>query len=117
MGGYQRLLHFDRRDVGAAANDDVFLAGYEPELISLATPHQIAGMIPTGPEAFLCCSRVAPITVEDICPADQEFTGLAVGDVTAIFVDQANPRALHDPRDWPMLQTEGQGPNDFRCAP
>src|SRR5580692_6881342 len=33
MRGDQRLLHFDRRDVGAAANDDVFLAGYEPELV------------------------------------------------------------------------------------
>src|SRR4029077_19176225 len=57
MGGDQGLLHFGRRDVGAAANDDVFLARYEPEIVSLAAPHQIAGMIPAALHAFLCRLR------------------------------------------------------------
>src|SRR5258708_32056505 len=64
MGGDQRLLHFGRRDVGAAANDDVFLAGHEPELISLPAPHQIAGMIPAGLQAFRCRFRFVPVAIE-----------------------------------------------------
>jgi hypothetical protein len=44
-------------------------------------------MIPTAPQAFLCRSRVVPVAVEDVCPADQEFADLAVGDIGALFVD------------------------------
>src|SRR5258708_35414324 len=117
MGGDQRLLHFDRRDVGAAANNDVLLAGYEPELISLAAPHQIAGMIPACSQAFLRRFGVVPVAVEDVGPADQEFAGLGLGDISAIFVDQPDLRALCNSYDRPALQAECHRPNDFRCPP
>src|SRR5258708_14582586 len=117
MRGDQRLLHFDRGDIGAAANDDVLLAGYEPELIFLAAPHQVAGMVPAGPQALLCCFGVVPVAVEDVGPADQEFAGLAVGAISAIVVVQPDLPALPNPRDRPGLQTEGQGSNRLPCTP
>src|SRR5467141_4046364 len=83
----------------------------------LVPPHQIAGMIPAGFQAFLGRLRIIPVTGEDVCPANQEFSGLAVGDISAIVVDQPDLRALHDSRDRPALQTEGQGSNDFCCSP
>jgi len=37
----QGLLHFNRRDVRAAANDDVFLARHELKVLALAAPHRL----------------------------------------------------------------------------
>jgi hypothetical protein len=77
MTGDQRLFHFDRRDVGAVANDDVLLARYEPEFIALAAPHQIASMVPASLQACRCRLRIVPVPVEEVCAADQQFADFA----------------------------------------
>jgi hypothetical protein len=74
-------------------------------------------MIPAGPQAFLRRVGVVPVTGEDVRPADQELSSLAVGDIRPIVVDQPDPRALCDPHDWPALQTEGQISNGSCCSP
>jgi hypothetical protein len=101
----------------AAANDDVLLGGHEPELISLAAPHQIAGMVPTRPDAFRGRLRIVPVAVEDVCAADQEFSGLSVCDNISIFVDQPDQLALWNSHNRSWSQAEGPRSNHLRCTP
>src|ERR1700753_496524 len=86
MGRDQRLFHLDRRNIGATANDDVFLARDEPDVVAFAASHQVAGMIPAVLENLRRRRRIAPVEREDVGSTDQEFTDLAMRDVGALTV-------------------------------
>src|SRR5712692_12053564 len=108
MGRDQRLLHFDRGNVGAAADDDILFTRYEPDIVSFAAPHQIAGMTPAGLKRLLGCLGILPVAGEHVAATEQELSGLAMGDVHPVVVDQADLRALDNAGDRPALQAKGQ---------
>jgi len=108
MRRQQRRLHLDRRNVGAGADDDVFLARYEPKVVAIAAPYQIAGVVPAGLQALLGCGRIAPVAGENIGAANQELADLATRNVGTGLVDQPDLRSLHDPDHRSIFQAEGQ---------
>jgi hypothetical protein len=74
-------------------------------------------VIPAGLQAFVGRFWIVPVSVEDVCPADQQFSGLAIGNISTIFADQPDLGLFHDPNDRPGLQTESQGSDRLRRPP
>jgi hypothetical protein len=57
----EHALDFKRADVRTAANDQVLLARDEPNIISLALPHQIAGRKPAAEGRILDPAGAGPV--------------------------------------------------------
>ncbi|WP_198026582.1 hypothetical protein [Bradyrhizobium sp. ARR65] len=117
MRNDKRLLDFDRRDIGAAANDDVLLAAHEQQLTVRAALHQIPGMIPAAPHALRRRLPIVPVAGEQICAVQQKLANLAVGDVLAMLVNQPDLRVLPYPRHAARPETETQIAYGFRRGP
>ena len=75
----QGLFHFLRRDVGAAANDDLLDAPFEPEETVRIAPDQVAGAQPAVVKGGRGGLRVVPISHAIGRALYLQFADLAVG--------------------------------------
>jgi hypothetical protein len=75
--GYQDALDFDWRDFRAGTNNQVLLAGNEPEIALAILSHEVAGMKPTLLRCFLDLPWPDPVADGNMGSAHDQFSYLA----------------------------------------
>jgi hypothetical protein len=96
-------LDLYRRDVGPAADDEILLAAYEPELVALALPHQVAAVVPAIACRIVDAIRRNPVADGHVGTTNKELADLASRHIPAFIVHETDLRARRNPSDRTRL--------------
>src|SRR6516165_3815611 len=108
--GHQDTLDFNRGDFRTAANNQLFLAGNEPEIALCILSHEVAGIKPAVHRCILYLAWPSPIADSNMRTAYNQFPYLASRHRAVIVVNQTNLCAWHDPAYRAWLQTVSERP-------
>src|SRR4051794_15836485 len=95
--GADDVLDLAREDVETAGHDHVLLAVDDREEAVRILASDVTGVQPAALERLLGLLGLVPVALHDKRPADADLTGLTVGDLVEVVVEQRDLQPRHRP--------------------